>query len=497
MWFVLIIIVSYKLDCHKSQFKSVLIEPVWVVYFMWGIELRYKDEVSLARQIFISIKQRILTGQFTQGEALPSTRELAKGLKVSRNTVCEAYDMLLAEGFIVSRQGAPTRVAEGIHIAIEKTILPVEHKSELPPILWDFKTGQPDLSRFPLKLWGQLVHEAARTMTTSLLEYSGPKGYEPLCEEIAHWLLRSRSMEVNPEDVFITSGATEALHILVEMLHKDGHRFVLENPSHQGMQTLVSDRKYPIHWLSVDHQGTDISTLKDKDISAVYVTPSHQFPLGCILSAGRRAALIRLARENGFYIIEDDYDSEFRYSGYPISPIYSMDSSHVVYVGTFSKTLFPALRIGFVVLPKQLQSKWRHYRNYMDVQNPVLEQIALTSFLHMRKMDKHIGRMRKVYGEKRKILLNSIEDMLGSSVQPWGDASGLHMALQFPGMEFGEEFISKCRETGIRISSVTPYCPMKDSHKDKLLLGYGHLSHEQIQEGIKALHEVIQQRFRT
>lgn len=458
---------------------------------MWGIELRYKDDVSLARQIFLSMKQRILVGQFLQGEALPSTRELAKGLNVSRNTVCEAYDMLLAEGFIISRQGAPTRVAEGLHLTTKKTILPAEYNPELPTILWDFKTGQPDLSRFPLKLWGQLVHEAAGTMKTSLLEYSGPKGYKPLCEEVAYWLLRSRSMEVNPEDVFITSGATESLHLLAEILHKDGHPFVLENPSHQGMRTIVSDKGYPIEWVPVDQQGADISMLKGKNISAVYLTPSHQFPLGGVLSAGRRAALIRLASENDFYIIEDDYDSEFRYFGYPISPIYSMDYSHVVYVGTFSKTLFPALRIGFVVLPKQLQKKWRHYRNYMDVQNPILEQIALTSFLHMRKMDKHIGRMRKIYGEKREILLSSIEDMFGSSVQPWGDASGLHIALRFAGMEFNEEFIDKCREAGIGISSVTRYCPLKDNHKDKLLLGYGHLSHEQIRNGIKALHEVI------
>jgi len=458
---------------------------------MWGIELRHKDEVSLARQIFLSIKQRILEGQFSQGEALPSTRELAKGLNVSRNTVCEAYDMLMAEGFIIRRQGAPTRVAEGLQLKMKKTTLPLEQKPKQPPILWDFKTGQPDLSHFPLRIWGQLVHEAASTMTTSFLEYSDPKGYEPLCEEIAHWLFRSRSMEVNSEDVFITSGATEALHLLVEMLHNDGQSFVLETPSHQGIQTILSDRRYPVHWIPVDQQGADISMLKEKDISAVYVTPSHQFPLGSILSAGRRAALIEFARENDFYIIEDDYDSEFRYSGYPISPIYSMDSSHVVYVGTFSKALFPALRIGFVVLPKQLQKKWLHHRKYMDVQNPILEQIALTNFLQMRKMDKHIRRMNKVYGEKREILLRSIEDMFGSSVQPWGDASGLHIAIQFEGMEFGEEFIRKYRENGIRISSVSGYCPMKDSHKDKLLLGYGHLSHEKIIEGIKALHEII------
>lgn len=458
---------------------------------MWGIELHYNDDISLARQIFLSLKQRILDGQLSQGEALPSTRELARGLSVSRNTVCEAYDMLSTEGYIVSRQGAPTRVAEGLHLATDKPPPTLEREQEQAPILWDFKTGQPDLSLFPRHLWGQLIHEAANTMDSSHLEYSGPKGYEPLCEEIAHWLLRGRSMDVKAEDVFITSGATEALHLLVEILHKDEHAFILENPSHQGIQTIISDRGYTVDWLPVDHQGADTSSLKNKAISAVYVTPSHQFPLGCVLPAGRRATLIRLAMKNDFYIIEDDYDSEFRYSGPPVSPIYSMNPSHVVYVGTFSKALFPALRIGFVILPKQLQRKWRHYRNYMDVQNPILEQIALAKFLQTRKMDKHVKRMSKIYGEKRNVLLKTIYETFGDSVEPWGDASGLHMALRFPGMEFGEAIMNKLKDARIRISSVTRYCPMKDGHKDKLLLGYGHLSSDQIQEGIKVLHEII------
>lgn len=458
---------------------------------MWEIELHYKAEVSLARQIFLSLKQRILAGQISPGEVLPSTRELAKSLGVSRNTVCEAYDMLWTEGFIINRQGAPSRVAEGLHITSEKVEFPKEREQEHTPVLWDFKTGQPDLSLFPWQLWSQMIHNAVSTLPVKQLEYSGPKGYEPLCEEIAGWLLRSRSMEVNPKDVFITSGSTEALHILVDTLYKDGHAFALETPSHPGIRTVIADRGYPLQWMPVDNQGADSAVLKPNALSAVYVTPSHQFPLGSILPAGRRAALIRLAIENDFYIIEDDYDSEFRYSGPPVSPIYSMDSSHVIYVGTFSKTLFPALRIGFVVLPGQLQARWKHYRKYMDVQNPILEQAALTEFLRKRKMDKHVQRMRRVYGEKRDTLLSSVEQIFGGLVQPWGDASGLHVALQFPEMEFGEQFIQECRNTGIRISSVTQYCPMKDSHKDKLLVGYGHLSHAQIAEGIEALHGFI------
>lgn len=457
---------------------------------MWGIQLRYKNEISLSRQIFLSLKQRILAGEIHQGETLPSTRELAKGLGVSRNTVSEAYNMLWTEGFIVSHQGAPSRVAKGLHITPSKVSLTQERKKEQPPILWDFKTGQPDLSLFPWQLWSQMLHHAADSLSVQQLAYSSPRGYSPLCEEIARWLLRSRSMEVNPADVFITSGATQALHLLVDILYKEEHSFALETPSHPGILTVINDRGYPLQLMPVDTQGADIFSLKDKSISAVYVTPSHQFPLGGVLPAGRRAALIRLAIEKDFYVIEDDYDSEFRYAGSPISPIYSMESSRVIYVGTFSKTLFPALRLGFVILPKPLQNKWRHYRHYMDVQNPILEQAALAEFLNKRKMDKHVQRMRRIYGEKRIVLMRSIEYTFASSANPWGDTSGLHVALQFPGMEFGEPFIQKCRDAGIRIASVAQYCPMQSCHNDKLLLGYGHLSHEQIRDGIKALHDI-------
>ncbi len=459
---------------------------------MWGIVLHDNSEVGLARQIFMSLKEHILTGQIPQGEALPSTRKLAKGLGVSRNTVCDAYDMLWTEGFIVSHQGAPSRVADGLQIQTVQNREKVQETDKSQPvILWDFKTGQPDLSLFPWQVWNGIIRDAAGSLSARQLEYSGPKGYEPLCEEIALWLLRSRSMEVDPKDVFITSGATQALHLLVDILYKEGRVFALESPSHPGIRTVISDKGYPIHWMPVDSKGADMTSLQGKNISAVYVTPSHQFPMGGILPATRRAALIRLAMEKDFYVIEDDYDSEFRYCGSPVSPIYSMNSSHVVYVGTFSKAVFPALRLGFAVLPKPLQAKWRHYRNYMDVQNPILEQAALAEFLRKRKMDKHVQRMRRVYGEKRNALLKSLETTFGDSVCPWGDASGLHVALQFPGFEFGGKFILSCKNSGIRVSPLTQYCISRNDHKDMLLVGYGHLSSEQIQEGIKALHQLI------
>ncbi|GAB6110156.1 hypothetical protein JCM19376_41120 [Fusibacter bizertensis] len=298
-------------------------------------------------------------------------------------------------------------------------------------------------------------------------------------------------MGVSPDDIFITSGATQALHLLVDILHKEGHVFALENPSHPGIRTVISDKGFPLHWMTVDRNGADITSLYGRSISAVYVTPSHQFPLGGFLPANRRAALIRMAIEKDFYIIEDDYDSEFRYGGSPITPIYSMNASHVIYVGTFSKTVFPALRLGFAVLPKPLQVKWKHYRNYMDVQNPILEQAVMAEFLRSRKMDKHVQRMRHAYDEKRKTLLECVKMTFGDSVCPWGDTSGLHVALQFPRLEFGDKFALNCKSAGIHVSPLTQYSVSRDDHKDKLLLGYGHLNSVQIQEGIRALHQII------
>ena len=234
-----------------------------------------------------------------------------------------------------------------------------------------------------------------------------------------------------------------------------------------------------------------ISSLEGKNISAVYVTPSHQFPLGAVLPAHRRADLIRRAIKGDFYIIEDDYDSEFRYIGSPVSPLHSMDSSRVIYVGTFSKTVFPALRLGFAVLPGPLQEKWRHYRHYMDVQNPVLEQAVLAEFLKSRKMDRHVRRMCRVYGEKREVLLTAIRQVFGGDVRPWGDASGLHVALAFPGARFDGEFALCCEKAGIRVAPLARYCPVESGHWDKLLLGYGHLTPGEIQKGIAALQRVI------
>jgi GntR family transcriptional regulator / MocR family aminotransferase len=487
-------IIKRQLDEGKSQYGIILTVPVekggsW----MWGIQLQHQSKIPLARQIFLSFRQAILLGNMPEGEALPSTRELARELGVARNTVCEAYDMLDIEGFIIRRQGAATRVASGLQLE-----RPIEQSgNELPnkrlSIRWDFKTGQPDLDAFPWYSWRQYVQQASLEISPGLLAYSDGKGYEPLCAQIADWLLRSRSMEVDPADIFITSGATQAFHLLVHLLQQEGHSFALESPSHPAIRQVAEHNQIPLVWMPVDEQGANIEALRHQAISAAYVTPSHQFPLGVILPAARRAELIRMARSQQFYIIEDDYDSEFRYTGSPISPLYSMDPTRVIYVGTFSKTLFPALRVGFAILPQSLHARWRNHRQYLDVQNPVMEQVALCHFLQQRKLDRHIQRMRRIYRQKRNTLLESIDQSFAHKTIVWGDASGLHTAIQLPGMQLNGSFLHRCYEEGIRLKLASDYCPEPGEHHDKLLIGYGHLKHEQIVEGIQALGRLIRE----
>lgn len=462
---------------------------------MWGINLKRHSEVSLARQIYQTVCKQIMEGGLRSGEALPSTRDLAKQLAVSRNTVCEAYDMLLAEGFIFSRQGAPTRVAEGLQLVKPFLPEPVPEKWVEPVEEYqiDFGTGQPDLRHFPMQNWLQLLRNAAADLPPSYWGYAGPEGLPDLRQQIAAWLLRSRGLHVHPQHIFITAGATQALTLLSELLPGDTRKILMEDPCHTGMLRVFQTKGFSIHPVPVDTHGIITKDLNGQGFCAAYITPSHQFPLGGILPAERRTDLIHCARKHNFYLIEDDYDSEFRYTGPSITPLYSLDPQRVIYVGTFSKILFPGIRIGYILLPLQLQDRWREIRTYADVQNPPFAQAALAEYLRTRKLDRHIRQMRTLYGQRRKLLLELLNTTFGQTWQAWGDAAGLHLAVEFPGKRFTQNFTELCREKGIRLATVEYHSIVKKQHHDKLLLGYGHLSTEEMKHGLILLRDLILQ----
>ncbi len=471
---------------------------------MLGITIDKSGGLSIKRQIFKSLKDSMINGRLKGGEALPSTRSLAQALGVSRNTVCEAYDMLIAEGYLKSRQGAVTRVKHGIEMGSPKSCetfggndqgLPAknEPRGERPGRVWraDFKTGQPDLGAFPKRAFEQSLREGITGCTASALGYTGQQGLYELRAQIASWLFRSRGIIADAGDIFITAGATHALHLAAELLEPI-KRIQVEDPCHSVMRQMFSGRGYDVIPVPADEHGMCTELLRDT-AAAVYVTPSHQFPLGGILPAQRRAELIRFARERDAYIIEDDYDSEFRYTGDPVTPVYSLDPSRVIYVGTLSKTLFPALRIGYVILPRAFHKQWRILRMRMDIQNPPYEQYALAEFFKTRKLDRHIQRMRRLYGERRQVLQCSLTEAFGGGWRPWGDSAGLHLAAEFSGREFNEDFTNRAAQQGIRIATVEQHCIQKGRHADKLLIGYGHLEPDIIRNSVALLKEFMQQ----
>ncbi len=458
---------------------------------MWGIRLDRDGDMPMKRQLFAALRERIWSGALAAGEELPSTRRLAEALGVSRNTVNEAFEMLLAEGYAVSRQGAPTRIADGVRLDPRSASAP---RPPAPPparLLADFRTGQPDLRTFPRYLWQQLAAKAMRDMPEPWLGYTGPQGLPRLREEIAAWLLRSKGLQADPSDLFITAGATHALHLAADLLYEPGLDLITEDPCHAEMIRVFLEKGYAAKRIPVDEHGMVTSRLGGRPGSPIYVTPSHQFPLGGILPAARRAELLRFARESGSYILEDDYDSEFRYYGDPATPLAAMDAERVVYIGTFSKALFPALRIGYAIVPRALQSRWTYARLHVDVQNPAFDQAVLAEFLAARKLDRHVARMRRLYRERRQALLEALSEQFGDRWRCWGDAAGLHLAVEFPGRRFGETFRELALLRGIRIVPLEQHCLQKGRHESKLLFGYGHLEPEEITAGMRALKALL------
>jgi GntR family transcriptional regulator/MocR family aminotransferase len=462
---------------------------------MHGILLNKNGGTPLKRQLYEALRQRILMGQLEGGEAMPSTRALAASLGLSRSTVLEAYEMLSAEGYLVSKMSAPTRVEHGLALPTQD-MRPARPSAEPEmPVRISFQTGRPELRAFPRRQWQAMLTRTADTLPLEALGYGDPQGMPALRQEIAAWLLRSRGLAVSADDLYITAGTTHALHLLSLLMCTGGRRLAVEDPCNSVMLASFRQGGAGIVPVAVDAHGLQTDRLPlFEGIAAVYTTPSHQFPLGGILPASRRAALVRYARAADCYIVEDDYDSEFRFAGEPVAPLWSMEPQRVVYVGTFSKSLFPALRIGFAVLPRALRAGWLTLRTHTDVQNPPFAQVALAEFLRTRKMDRHVHAMRRLYGRRRAALLGALAATFGSRAIPFGDASGLHIAVAFPKDIIDARFLCLCKQRGLFLLPLESHCLTKGRYAQMLLLGYSHLDETEINEGVRLLADVLRER---
>lgn len=462
---------------------------------MW-LTIDKNSNISLIRQIYGQIKDLILQGKLLEGNKLPSTRWLSEDLKISRNVILEAYDQLMAEGYIESKQGSGTVVAKGIYFEKietehqDKLLKNIEKRKESNCI--DFRSGIPALEMFPKKEWGNLFSRICSNAPYSAFAYCEPEGVIELRQVLSEYLFRVRGIYCRAEQIMIISGSTQGLSLISKMLYESTAEVIVEDPIHQGLLNVIKSFGYSITSILVDDKGIKTDELNTStNVKFVYVTPSHQFPLGGVLPVQRRIELVKFAEKNNCYIIEDDYDSEFRYEGQPISSLYELEPNRVIYVGSFSKILAPSLRLGYMILPDALISKYKKVKMYTDVHTQSISQLVLAKFISDGKLEKHIWKMKKEYRKKRQTLIDNLDINFPNEYIVKGQAAGLHLVAEFKNITFTEEVLKKIMEQEVKVYPVEKYALKKENHMNKIILGYGHLSIEEIEEGVKRLKKAI------
>ncbi len=457
------------------------------------VALDRRAGTPLTRQIYDHLRTMILAGALASGSRMTSTRRLAGELGVSRNIVLDAFDQLMAEGYIEARVGAGTFVASGA------TFLP-QGLPHLPAIrnvgfrpyhtdLIDFRSGLPDLSLFPVRIWERLSRQTWASLTPLDLSYSQPEGRRELRTEIARYIAAYRGVRCHPDQILVTAGTTQAVGIISRLLLSGERRTcILEDPVTADIQSIAAGHGGRILPVPVDGMGMNVDLLPPRARPGfIYVTPSHQFPLGVTMPIQRRARLLEYARARGAYVIEDDYDSEFRYDSPPISSIQGLDPQRVVYVGTFSKTLCPALRIGYIVFPPELVSRGREVKWFTDLHNSSVEQLILSRFLAEGHFVRHVHAMKKAHRALRQTLVAALGKRFGNVVEPLGSAAGLHLCARFRGARFTAALLARIEQAGAKVYPVEEHAIRKGKWTDTLILGYGMLSARRIEEGVGIL----------
>jgi len=457
------------------------------------ITIDRSQSISLTHQIYDQVRNGILEKQLKEGEKLPSSRELAGSIGVSRNIVLEAYERLIAEGYLEVRPKSGTFVAQGTSLPFmerkKKMDFPKKN-NDSAKVFIDFKAGNPAIDYFPRKKWAQLSKEICLHSSEEAFGYGEASGSAELRDALVNYLKRVRGVQCRAEQIFITSGATQGLKLITEMLGKDDNPIAVEDPVTDEMRNIFTYSKAKIIPVPVDENGIDPNGLLQDAPSFVFVIPSHQFPLGGILSIQRRLQLIEYAQKMNCYIVEDDYDSEFTYEGAPVPSIQGIAPNHVIYVGTFSKILSPGLRIGYAILPEELVDSFEQIKWFSDRHTSSLEQLVLARFIKEGYLDRHVRKMKKIYKEKRERLVSAIQQNFQYATII-GKSAGMHLVVEIPGIDFQPALIHKIQESGVKVYPIEQYSLEKGKHKDRFVMGYGGLTLEEIEAGVQLLRKTL------
>lgn len=454
-------------------------------------------DIPLIKQVYQTIRERILNGQLKPDEKLPSTRELSSDLKVSRNVILEAYDQLLAEGFLVSRRGSGTYVAAGAFLEQHKKATSLhsfarDEKGKKDDDIINFRSGIPALDLFPRKTWAKLSYTIWNETLPSAFGYDFPEGRPELRQVLSQYLLKTRGVDCHPDQIVITSGATQAMTLVSKLLLSPDDMVIMEDPITNDIQTIFKTTGARLYPVPVDENGMKTSLLPlNKNPRFVFVTPSHQFPLGGTLPIQRRIQLIHYARQTNCYLVEDDYDSEFRYEGTPVSSLQGLEPERVLYIGSFSKILSPALRMGYLILPLQLIEQCRKLKWFSDLHTPSIDQLVLARFIKEGHLDRHISKMKKIYKNRRDLLIHCLNTTFSNKINILGDSTGLHLIVEFKEQHFSKELLEEIEQFGVKIYPVEDHTIEKGTYPNQIILGYGHLNNDEIEEGITRLCQAI------
>jgi GntR family transcriptional regulator / MocR family aminotransferase len=485
------------------------------------IELDAASAVPLHRQLYEGLRGAIVDGRMVPGTRLPSTRALAESLGVSRSTVTSSFAQLHSEGYLEATTGSGTFVSaelpdDIVHDRSRRAVKPGAGASirlssygalladagplEPPRVngTIDFRDGRPAFDAFPYAEWRRCVANAALRQGAWLDYRPDPAGHPQLREAIAAYLGRARGIACSAGDVVIVSGSQQAIDIVARVLIEPGDVVALEEPGYLGAQRTFAANGADLRAIPVDRDGirTELLATRAAGARLVYVTPSHQFPLGVVLSSERRRELLQWAADAGAVVIEDDYDSAYRYEGRPIPALFGLDcSERVVYVGTFSKTMFPALRIGYIVVPPALRDVVLAAKAFSDRQSPILEQRALAAFIADGGFERHLRRMRILYTARRTALLAALSEHAGNDIEILGDSAGMHLVARLPVAD-NRAFSERALAAGVVLMSTEAH-HLHASVPGEFIFGFAELDESASAEGIKRLGALLNEERRT
>ena len=497
--------------------------PLDAASFLPPITLDPASTTPMYHQLSDWFRRAIVDGQLRPGQRVPSTRTLASELAVSRIPVLSAYEQLCAEGYLEPLRGAGTRVARSIP---DEALRPAEARAGRssstaagqravrdqvprrisnraaamrgPPQTWlgsqgAFRVGEPALEEFPNAIWAKLVARQARRLRKEHMGYGEPMGHLPFREAIAEYLRTVRAVRCEAGQVLVTTGAQQGLQIAVHVLLDPGQQAWLEEPGYPGARQALMTAAAKLIPVPVDREGLDVTEgmRRGRRARVVCTTPSNQFPLGTAMSATRRMQLLAWAGRAGAWIIEDDYDSEFRFGARPIAALQGLDAeARVIYVGTLSKVMFPALRLGYLVVPKDLVPAFAAARDTVDTFSSTLFQLAMTDFIREGHFARHVRKMRILYGERRAALQAALRRHLGDRLEVTGGEAGIQLtALLPPGVDDVAVSV-RAAARGVSARPLSP-CYLSPPERGGLILGYGVAGTQEIDSGVRKLASII------